>query len=194
MLFEEMFPIQISIILLVSIVVIVFSWRFYTFRIRPNAEIYKLPSIVVVGPRTTGKTSIVKKLTGLDSPSHIVDGKLSYSSYLGPKRLQFIDSHFPVGKINKNNVGELKRLNSRSLLYIFDVSPTSLDMESQINGYQKLTNIFGDTRVIPVANKLEIKDNKKMKTLKSRVKHIKKVYFSREDGLDELKSSIYSSK
>jgi len=187
MLFEETFSFPASIILMVSIIAILFSWRLYSF-IRIPKSLYSLPSVIVLGPRTSGKTTLVKELApNINFSFSHATKKLGYSIYSdGKKKVQFVDPEkFSLGKLNRENVEEFKKLNYKSLIYLFNISPGSEPIEKQIRGFKKTMRLFGRVNLIPVATKLE--------KLKQMVKNIRKISLHRKDGLVSLRNSVFAS-
>lgn len=175
MLLPETFSIFYSTGLVVGISATVFAWRFYIFRRNSLAILYSLPSIVVTGAKLSGKTSLIKTITNSEIVTNPFEEGLSLSYLKNENRvLQFVEV-LPIVEENIGNLLKIKKLNLKSVIYLFDVSKNSDSIENQLENFENTKNFFGEIPLIIVANKIDENDEKKLEELKSRFEKIYEV-------------------
>lgn len=184
MLFTETLPAFYSIALMIAISATVFGGRFYIFRKKSLLRLYASPSILIAGSRLSGKTSLIKAITGNDISIHPFKGSLSLA-YLksGDKTLQVIEDCCLIGG-KGNNLKDLMKLDLISLIYIFDVSKDSEPIEVQLESFENTRKIFDKVPFMVVANKADIADMAKIERLEIK---FEKVYKTSALDMDSSK-------
>jgi GTP1/Obg family GTP-binding protein len=168
MLFPEGLPIFHSIGLIVGISSVLFVWRFHVFRKNSIATLISLPSIVVAGAKFSGKTVLIKSITGSETSAHPFEDSFKLSYLKGEKQtLQFIEIPSLVEEREKE-LQKIKNLNLNSMIYVFDVSENSEPIENQLENFENDKRIFGEIPFIPVASKIDLSENEKVEELKNR--------------------------
>jgi len=185
MLFKESFSIFQLIITTIVTAVLVFIWAFHRHMRKNLEELVKLPTIVVCGPRTSGKTSFVKWLTGSEVLSHPIEDHLNIG-YLqdGEKKIQVLDG------IDTKNIEQIKKLNCKLVIYIFDPSPSSAPVSEQIEEFEKIKKAFKNIQILPLINKIDIADKEKLNEIESKLSRLHRISMKASDGLDRLKTEI----
>lgn len=189
MLLPENLPISHSIGLVIAVSATVFAWRFYIFRKNSLASLYSLPSILVTGPKLSGKTSLIKTITKSEISMH----PFEYSLQLGylkneNQTLQFIEvPSFVNRKID--NLQRFKKMNLKSIIYLFDVSKNSDTIESQLENFEITRNFFKGIPFLIVANKIDLAGKDSVEKLESKFEKIYEIS-SLDKGLIKPEDSL----
>jgi GTP1/Obg family GTP-binding protein len=189
MILSENIPIFYSIGFVVAISAGIFVWRFYAFRRNSLENLISTPSIVVTGMRFSGKSSLIKMITGDGiSMNPVVDSQTSYLQ-VGNQRIQFLELPAMDGLTDGPN--NVKRMNVKSLIFVFDVSKKSPLMEKQVETFENMKSLFGVPYIV-VANKLDMADRKKLNMLERKFEKIHEIsslgkYIARTTDYDSLK-------
>lgn len=154
------------------------------FVIKLHKYAKKLPSIdpegitfLVAGPPNTGKSTLVNILSTArtKTASYPFTTKDIFVGHIEHKYLkaQIIDTPGLLDRsLSERNEIELKAIyalkNLRGdILYLFDISPEAYyPISNQINIYKEIRDEFSDRILIPIANKIDYRDNEKYKELK----------------------------
>lgn len=144
-------PLVYSLVFAVSIAGVVFVWRYAALRKRAMDLLYSLPTILVAGPKLSGKSSMISMITNEDASTHIFMDNIRLSRLnLGGHTVQFVE----LPSAGYTNV--MDKLNLKSIIYIFDVSDSSKQqIERQMQDLEMLKVRFGDIEIIPIANKVQ---------------------------------------
>jgi len=110
MIFEQSLTIFQSITIVTSAAILIFLWRVYVFRKKSLNTLTQLPSIIVVGDKLSGKTSLVRAITKNEPLKHPLEDDLGIN-YLkeGDKKVQVIDAN-----VTTEDFERLKRFNLNS--------------------------------------------------------------------------------
>lgn len=186
MIFEESLPAFQSMGVMILVAVGIFIWRFYLFKNRHLNKLTKIPSVIVLGPKSSGKTSLIKKLTKNKVLSDPIADSLNIS-YLKDenKKFQIVDG-------TPRNIKQFKKLNYKSIIYVFDPSPNSISIKEQIKDFEKVKKSFKDAKFFCVINKADISDGKKLNRIKNKTTRFYIISAKTGDGLGELKGDILS--
>jgi len=188
MLLPETFSIFYSIGLAVAVSATVFAWRFYIFRRNSLAILYSLPSIIVTGARLSGKTSLIKTITNSEIVTNPFEEGLSLSYLKNENRvLQFVEV-LPIVEENIARLLKIKKLNLKSVIYLFDVSKNSDSIENQLENFENTKKFFGGIPLIIVANKIDENDGKleKLNSRFEKIYEISSLYKSLNKPADSL--------
>lgn len=190
MIFEETIPAIISLTLITVVVVILFSLKFRNLRKNFLEAFFKLPSVIVVGPKNSGKITMIKNMTENEVVTNPFekDVRVGYLTE-SDNKIQMITLHYD-SLVSFVNSGELKKLNNKIFLNVFDVSPDSDDIETQITEFEKSLPYFKGSSKIIVANKVDIADDKKLNKLKKKFDKVHKISSITREGLNDLKNDI----
>jgi hypothetical protein len=142
-------------------------WRFLALR-RSLLNLSATPIFLVTGVRQSGKTSFI----------NVLNPRLS--AFLG-RQVRFMELPAPI---DGTADGQIKKLNSTLVIYIFDVSKDSLPIEKQIEDFENLKKIVSNTPHILVANKVDRADKFKLRTLENRFGKVVKLSLKNADSLD----------
>lgn len=188
MIFRESLSIFQLLIITTLTAIGIFIWAFYRQIRSYLKDLTQSPSIVVCGPKGCGKTSMVKWLTGGEVLSNPIEDHLNVG-YLedGNKKIQIIDG------VAIKNIEQLKKLNCRSIIYIFDPSPNSDPVNEQIKDFERVKKTFKNIEILPFINKIDVANRKKLNEIESKVKNFYKISIKTADGLDGLKKNILSA-
>jgi GTP1/Obg family GTP-binding protein len=197
MIFPESFPIFYSISLAVSIAIAIFLWRFYSFNKNFFKSFYSTPSIFIFGPRYSGKTSLIKKISNSNINRHpFQDGSNFSNLNIFGKQIQLIELPYYF-----DNVENLLKINIIGGIYIFDVSKNSEPIGNQIENLVRIKKIFNNLKILVLANKFDIADKKKLRKLKKFIKDLHTISLIDEKSSKKLHNilknfiiSIQSSK
>jgi GTP1/Obg family GTP-binding protein len=197
MIFPESFPIFYSISLVVSITVAIFLWRFYSFNKNFFKSFYSTPSIFIFGPRYSGKTSLIKKISNSNINHHPFQDGLNFSNLtIGEKTIQLLELPYYF-----DNFEDFLKINAIGGIYVFDMSKNSEPIDNQIENFIRIKKIFNNFKILVLANKLDIADEKKLRKLKKLIKDLHTISLIDEKSSKKLHnllknfiSSVQSSK
>lgn len=149
---------------------------------------YTMPCVVCAGAPNVGKSSVVreistnKKLDIQEYPfttKQLTIGHLVIERKYDSIRMQIMDTPGILDRpMSERNSIELQailalRLISDLILYIFDPTPSSgYTIESQINLYKEITNLFtkdGKIKIIVVFNKMDLANESEIEYLKTKL-------------------------
>jgi nucleolar GTP-binding protein len=187
MIFEESLSLLQSITVAILIAVGILIWRFHVFKKKHFKHLTEIPSIIILGPESSGKTSLIKKLTKSEVFPDPIEDHLNIA-YLenGGKKFQVVD-----GDITPRNLEQLKKLNYKLIVYVFDPSPNSIPIEEQIKNFEKLKKFFGYAKIFPVVNKTDIADGERLNKIKNEIQNFFKISVETGDGLEQLKKTLF---
>jgi GTP1/Obg family GTP-binding protein len=189
MILAENIPIFYSIGSVVAIAAGIFVWRFYVFRRNSLENLISTPSIVVTGMKFSGKSSLIRMITGdVISMNPVVDSQTSYLQ-VGNQKIQFLE--LPAMDGLTDGYHNFKKINVKSLIFVFDVSKKSPLMEKQVETFESMKNLFGVPYIV-VANKLDLADRRKLDILEKKFEKIHEIsslgkYLTRTTDYDSLK-------
>jgi GTP1/Obg family GTP-binding protein len=172
MLFSEGLSIFYSLGLISTVSAAVFTWRFYLFRTNSLAKLLSLPSILVIGSKISGKSSLINTITKSDISIHPFENDLQLAYLKNENQIvQFVEGpSFAKEKID--TIKKLKKLNLKSVIYLFDVSKNSDTIENQLENFEDIRNFFSGMPFLIVANKIDTVEKNKVEKLKNRFKKI----------------------
>jgi len=172
MLFSEGLSIFYSLGLISTVSAAVFTWRFYLFRTNSLAKLLSLPSILVIGSKISGKSSLINTITKSDISIHPFENDLQLAYLKNENQIvQFVEGpSFAKEKID--TIKKLKKLNLKSVIYLFDVSKNSDTIENQLENFEDIRNFFSGMPFLIVANKIDTVEKNKVEKLKDRFKKI----------------------
>jgi GTP1/Obg family GTP-binding protein len=173
MLFLETIPISYSIGIISGIILIIFSWRFAIFNRSQMQILYKIPSLVVTGPKFSGKTSFIKNITNDNVPSFSIDKEIAMY-YLEDQNNKIQLLEFPVNT-NENKMKKIRGMNLNSIAYIFDASQNSETIENQMTEFESVKKMFENVPTIIIANKIDVADKQKLDGLKAKFEKIHEI-------------------
>jgi GTP1/Obg family GTP-binding protein len=160
-------PLVYSMIFAVSVAGAVFVWRYAALRKKAMDLLYSLPTILVAGPKLSGKSSMINLITNEETSAHIFMDNIKLSRLkLGGHTVQFVE--LP-------SVGYMKvvdRMNLKNIIYIFDVSDSAKQIERQMQDLEMLKVRFGDVMVIPIANKVHDSKLGKLEGLRGKFERV----------------------
>ena len=169
MIFAETLPIFYSLGLIIAVSATVFIWRFYIFRKKSLAAFYSIPSIIIGGIALAGKTSLIKAITKNEMSTNIFLENFQFSRFKNGNILQLIE----MPDFNKaDDLERLKKLNLKSMIYLFDVSKDSLPIVKQIDSFENTKRVFDNIPAIILASKADSKDSEKITELKKKFEKI----------------------
>jgi GTP1/Obg family GTP-binding protein len=189
MLFSEGLSIFYYIGLIATISTAVFTWRFYLFRRNSLSKLISLPSILIIGSKLAGKTSLIKTITKNDISIHPFANYLQLAYLKNENQIvQFIEGpSFAKEKINI--IKKLKKLNLKSIIYLFDVSKNSDTIENQLENFEDIRNFFSGASFLIVANKIDTVEKNKVEKLKNRFKKIYEISLA-DTGQSKLENVL----
>jgi GTP1/Obg family GTP-binding protein len=189
MLFEQTLTIFQSIIIITVAAVVIFFWRFYVLRKKFFNRLTQLPSIVVLGDRFSGKTSLARAITRNESLVHPLEDGLGIN-YLkdGNKKVQIIDAN-----VTPEEVERLKKLNVKSFIYVIDASSNSDSFGNQIKDFEKFKETLIGVKSFVVLNKIDAAEKRTINKIKDNFKNVYEVSTKTNEGLEELRKSVLSS-
>ncbi|MEM5829361.1 MAG: GTPase [Candidatus Aenigmatarchaeota archaeon] len=189
MLLPESFPIFHSLPLVLAASITIFFWRFYVFREKLIKEFKSLPSIVVLGMKGSGKTSFINMVTKSYPSLHPFQNLNVATTTLGDQKFQFIElPHLVDGQ--PNILQELKKMNLKYFIYLFDVSENSEPIENQLKNFENIRKFFDGYPFLLVANKVDVAKKEKLERLEGRFKNIYKIS-SLGKGLADSNKSMF---
>lgn len=182
--------ITISLISIVVVTTILFTIKFIVLRKKFLEMFFKLPSVIVVGPENSGKLTMIKNITGNKTVANPFENNINVG-YIndGDNKIQMISLPYH-SLINFVSSGEIKKLNNKIFLSVFDVSSNSDDIETQITDFERNLPYFKGFNKLIVANKVDIADEKKIKKLNKKFGEVHKVSSFTKEGLEELENNI----
>lgn len=168
MMFVQTMPIIYSLIFALSVGSVVFVWRYAALRKRALSLLYSLPSVMVVGPKLSGKSALIELITNQSASTHIFRNDLKLSKLKSGKQIiQFIELPYQP---DEKTVADMKKLNLKRILYVFDASESAESMEKQLEYANEINKMFEGVQLTPVANKVH--DSKKEKIEKLRTEKL----------------------
>ncbi|MFH8119584.1 MAG: GTPase domain-containing protein [Candidatus Aenigmatarchaeota archaeon] len=175
MIFPESFPTLYSLILITTISIPIFFWRFLVFKKNLLKEFKLSPSIVVAGVKECGKSSFLKFFTKAEPVSSLVhDGLKVATLNLKNQEFQLVELPYFVDGLAKDLM-IFKDMNLVYGIYIFDVSRDSPPIEVQLDHFNKLKNFFKSLNFILIANKMDEVDGEKLKKLEEELGSVFKI-------------------
>ena len=173
----------------------------------------ELPTIVVIGPPNTGKSSLVKKFSKAKveiasypfTTKNITFGHMDINSDgKASQKFQIVDTpglfDRPLEKRKKEELLAIKALVTIGslVIFVFDGSiEAALDIGSQLNVFKEALKLFKKKAfIIPVINKMDVKDDQILEEIINRLgemgfrDEIKFISVLKEQGLDDLKKTI----
>jgi GTP1/Obg family GTP-binding protein len=189
MIFEQSLTIFQSIIVMAFSAFLVFIWRFYVFRKNSLNALTQLPSIIVVGNKLSGKTSLVRAITSNEPLKHPLEDDLGIN-YLkeGDKKVQVIDAN-----VTTEDLERLKRFNLKSFIYVFDASSDPESFKNQIKDFEKFKEIFSGVKSFVVLNKIDLVEKREIKKIKDNFQNVYEISTKTNKGLENLKKSVLTS-
>jgi len=185
--FVETLPLIYSIVFSLSVSSVVFAWRYTVLRQNSIKALCSLPSVIVVGQKLSGKSSIIKLITKEEAYKHMFIDDISLYRMMGRRDIvQFVELPAIDGKKSEVTLQKFKNLNSRHIIYIFDISKASAPLMNQLKALKIIKKTFSGVPLSIVANKVYDYKAKKLKQLK---KKFGKVY-----EIPDLENSILESK
>jgi len=122
------------------------------------ATLYSLPSVLVVGQKLVGKSSIIRLITNEDVSKHMFVDDISLYRLMGRKDIiQFVELPAVTdGRGSKKlDFGKFKKMNLKHIIYIFDMSESTVPFDTQLKGLDIIKKTFRGMPLSLVANKLE---------------------------------------
>jgi len=164
MIFPQSFPVFYSLGLVAIISTIMFFWRSQVLKKKIFEKLNSLPSLLVLGPSKTGKTTFLLSLSNSYPQNSILEDGMNISNLkIGDKEIQLIEIPFTKGV---ENLSIVKKMNVLGGFYIFDVSKNSLTIEEQLENF-KLVKEFLKKPLVLIANKIDVADTEKIEKLKN---------------------------
>ena len=177
MIFEQPLSIPFAVAFITIVSMISVGYRIFAFNKQRYFYLYGSPSVVVAG-HLPYKTHFVKSLTKKEVLSHPADEfkneiGISYMDF-GKKKIQLVDPKniFIGSSLDGRKIDELKKINCRLLLYLFDVSHNAQPINEQIKNFRRTVSALDDISYIPVMNKIDACDDKKLEKLRQEFKNI----------------------
>ena len=152
---------------------------------------YKLPSVILLGPKFAGKSTLIRELTKKDAVPHYKEDDMHVGYLSNGKNIQFIEPQDFHPK-NISVVRRMNRTNCKSMVYLFDVSKYSEPIESQIKNFRRSIKAMDGVDCILVANKMDIHDKKKVRLMRDEFDKVHEVSLYNRKGVDSLKNNLYS--
>jgi len=164
MIFPQSFPVFYSLGLVAIISTIMFFWRSQVLKKKIFEKLNSLPSLLVLGPSKSGKTTFLLSLSNSYPQNSILEDGMNISNLkIGDKEIQLIEIPFTKGV---ENLSIVKKMNVLGGFYIFDVSKNSLTIEEQLENF-KLVKEFLKKPLVLIANKIDVADTEKIEKLKN---------------------------
>jgi len=189
MIFEQSLTIFQSITIVTIVAVGFFLWRFYVIRKKYLNRLIQFPSIIILGDRFSGKTSLARVITRNESLAYPLEDGLGIN-YLkdGNKKVQIIDAN-----VTPEEVERLKKLNVKSFIYVIDASSNSDSFGNQIKDFEKFKETLNGVKSFVVLNKIDAAEKQKIKKIKDKFKNVYEVSTKTNEGLEDLRKSVLSS-
>lgn len=86
---------------------------------------------------------------------------------IGEKTIQLLELPYYF-----DNVEDFLKTNAIGGIYVFDVSKNSEPIDNQIENFIRIKKIFNNLKILVLANKLDIADEKKLRKLKKLIKDL----------------------
>lgn len=152
MIFAQTLPLVYSLVFALGVGSAVFFWRYAALRKKALDILYSLPSVIVAGPKLSGKSSLIGLITNQSASTHMFKDDLKISRLSSDKQtIQFIElPHLP----DKNTIEDMKKLNLKRILYVFDASESAEPMERQLEYANEIKKMFENVQLTPIANKV----------------------------------------
>jgi GTP1/Obg family GTP-binding protein len=189
MIFEQTLTIYESVISVTTLAILILFWKFFFFRKKQLEILSILPSAIVIGTRFSGKSSLTKAITESEIYSSLFGDGLGISRFIhGDKKIQLIDAN-----LNLENIKKLKKLNLKSIIYVFDVSSSLDSLKDQIKDFEDFRKTFKNIKHLVVLNKVDIANKQTLKEIKKIFRDVYEVSAKTNEGLYELRKSVISS-
>jgi hypothetical protein len=191
MILEQTLPIYFSITGVIGFVAVLFTIEFYVYKRAVIHSLYVIPSILFLGPKFSGKTSVMRHMSTHEPTPHAKDSRFHVSYMDEGKKIQLVEPqnfNYSDTKFLKS----IKGMNYKSHIFVFDVSPFSDPIENQIKEYESVQKVLGGNGIV-VANKTDMFDHEKLSVIRKNFKNIHEVSVNRNIGMNQLKNSILSS-
>lgn len=191
MILEQTIPVYISITGIIAFIVILFTLEFYIYKRELIHSLYVIPSILFLGPKFSGKTSVMRHMSTHEPVPHSKDNRFHVSYMSGGKKIQLVEPQ----NFKSNNakfVNSIRGMNHKSHIFVFDVSPFSDAIEKQMKEYEQVQKVLGGNSIV-VANKTDMFDHEKLSVIRKKFKNMHEVSVNRGTGMEQLKHSMISS-
>jgi len=189
MIFTQPFSVMDSVILIILISSFVFVARSVVSTRSFFEQIYRIPSIVITGTNKIHSKALVKYLSK-DIANHSYGMDLGYMDE--GKKVQIVSApEIIFGKRSNGIINELKKMNCKGIVYIFD---GAIPLGKQLNAYEAAQNIF-DAEFIPVINASN-RSKKNMQLSGIMLKRglsIHRISVEQKEGLDKIRDMIIGS-
>lgn len=190
MILIETMPVLYSIGFAVSASCLAFAWRYNVLKRKALKALYSIPSILVSGPKKSGKSSIVKLIANKDVSEHIFRDDISLCRVeFGGMALQFIELPYigsmsvADGRLSKLDLKELKKFNIMHFIYLFDMSESHGNIENQLEDFDRIRKTVGGVPFTVIANKVVDHKDGKLSRLEQRFEKLYTISAFRKDGI-----------
>jgi GTP1/Obg family GTP-binding protein len=190
MMLIQTLPVIISLIFASGVSAIVFAWRYVALRKKALNLLYSWPSILVAGPKISGKSWLIRLMTEQDVSEHVFVDDIGLSRVkIGERTIQFVEMPFAGSSEN------LGKLNLKRIMYVFDTSDSSEPLDRQLEHLDWIEKKFRDVRVVPIANKVRDSKSEKLRALKDKFERIYEIpdfedYEKKPEHLLHLKKEL----
>jgi len=189
MIFEQTLTIYESVISVTTLAVLILFWKFFFFRKKQLEILSILPSAIVIGTGLSGKSSLTKAITESEIYSSFLGDGLGISRFIhGDRKMQIIDANLTL-----ENIKKLKKLNLKSIVYVFDVSSSLDSLKNQIKDFEDFRKTFKKIKHLVVLNKVDIANKQTLKEIKKIFRDVYEVSAKTNEGLYEFRKSVISS-
>jgi len=178
MIFVEPISLIYSLSLALSVSSVVFAWRYRILKKKSLEELYSLPSVIVVGQKLVGKSSIIRLITNEDVSRHMFVDDISLYRLMGTKDIiQFVELPAVTDKkgSKKLDLQKFKKLNLKHIIYIFDMSESTVPFNTQLKGLEIIEKTFARVPMSIVANKIQDTRDGNFRQLKKKSGKIYKI-------------------
>lgn len=162
-----------------------FSIIFYAHRKEIMRSFYKLPSVVLLG---SGAEGAIREITNKEAMPHVKEEDFYVGYHTNGETLQLVA---PRNVKSSVVLRKMKGMNCKSLVYVFDVSPSSEPIVEQIKAFNRAQSALGADYIV-VANNAHAADKGKLKRVRSMFGDIHEVSLTNRKGVDRLRASILS--
>jgi signal recognition particle receptor subunit beta len=150
-----------------------------------------------IWPKIQRKNFFNKKISNSNINHHPFQDGLNFSNLIiGGKTIQLLELPYYF-----DNVENILKINAIGGIYVFDMSKNSEPIDNQIENFIRIKKIFNNLKILVLANKLDIADEKKLRKLKKLIKDLHTISLIDEKSSKKLHnllknfiSSIQSSK
>jgi hypothetical protein len=177
MMFPQTFPLAYTMLAAGCASAAIFAWRISDLRTRAISAACAIPSVIVAGVRGSGKTSLIRSMTG-SAPvrNPFMEGLLFSYAKGAAGRMQYVELLSDTLTKRNEGLGLLRKLNVQAMIFIFDVTAHSPPIEDQLRSYDYLASSIPGVSIIVASTKKSHSDEIRTGELRRRFGHVHEFY------------------